>query len=111
MDCIMRPPLKERVCVCLQVVFLAFVPFSMAFYLLLSWILTHAQYLEIRAQHHGSFSFQRVTRAASCTFQVVLGNKKPVAESILDLCPDLHLFCCVSLQFTVSELIKFTTYY
>lgn len=52
----------------------------------------------------------RVTRTVSCALQVALGNKKPVAESILDLCPDLHLFCCVSLQFTVSVLINFITY-
>lgn len=62
-------------------------------------ILTQVQHLEIRAQHHGALAVvacSRVTRAAACALQVALGNKKPVAESILDLCSDLHLFCCES---------------
>lgn len=47
----------------------------------------------------------RVTRAASCILQVALGNMKSVAESLLDLCPDVHLFCCVSFQFTISVCV------
>lgn len=94
------------------------VPFSMAVCLLcpthvekylrrclaLPWYVG-AQHLEIRPRHQEALAgvaCSRVTRPASCPLQVALGDVKTVSGSLLDLCPDLHLFCCVSFQLTIS---------